>query len=307
MQALIITCLLCLQTQSPCDSNQLQDFSDKLDCSKCLNDLRNYFKLPNDNNVSSNSIESIHILANSAENDISPELKENLESLLVDSEIIVESMKQDPDELHDLVNKMKIEINENLIPGIQSHGAQSGKTTNAKTLKKVQKQEFLLEKINGKFGDIFHQSEVLKEKFKIMRGILSLGDFEEETKKRRDTVKHGEKLMIGEELVSRNGKWKYLMDPKTGESVMFDDKGNEVKRNIICDFPKPIGQNLHLLMNNTVEYYLYILNVKSANMRCAAAVTMPCADWSAQCYLRLDNDGHLKLFLPSGEPSFTYY
>lgn len=310
MQALIITCLLCLKTPNPCDSNLVQPFTESPDCSKCLTDLRDHFNLPADKILDNSSTEPVQVLAKSAEDEISPGLKENLESLLVDLEVIAENLSQNPNELKDLINKMKTEINQELIMGSQSHENKPSKPSNAETLKRVQKQEHLLEKINERFGDILHQSEALKEKLKLVRGVLSLESNEnnkEETKKRRDTVMYGERLMVGEELVSKNGKWKFVMDKESGDSMLYDNKGNLVRKSLSCDIPKPIPSTLHIYMNHTLEYYLDMWHGKSANLRCLAALTMPCADDKVQCYLKLDDDGHMKFFLPSGEPSYTYF
>ncbi len=56
-------------------------------------------------------------------------------------------MGQDPDELHDLMKEMKIEINQDPIPGTQIYGTDSSRLKKAETLKKVKKQEHLLKKI----------------------------------------------------------------------------------------------------------------------------------------------------------------
>ncbi len=113
--------------------------------------------------------------------------------------------------------------------------------------------------------------------------------------------------MIGEELVSKNGKWIFMLDPETADIVLFDRKGNEIKRSAACDFLKPLIPNIHLLVNEYMGYYQYIENGESKNMYCFYGIAVGCEKKEDQCYLKLDNDGHLKFFKPSGEPYYNFY
>jgi len=306
MQAIILGCLLCLQTSNPCDSNQIQSISQDPSCTKCLTDLQDHFKLPSTNEIPLNTSTS-PILSPSTpvDTDISSETIKILHDLLADAENIAQTMKENPHEVYDWINKIETEIRQGLQSEVQ--GAKQKHLSNESTIQRVQKQEHLLEKITSKFKSFFHDTEEILSRLSSMKKTLPNEENEEEVRRRRDSIMSGERLMAGDFLVSKNGKYKLLLSPVTAELIIYDRKGTELKKQSTCLDSKPISSQIHLEMGETLEYYSEVLDGKSTKLECSNGIPMGCELKDSKCFAKLDYDGYLKICKSSGEPVLTLF
>jgi len=306
MQAIILGCLLCLQKSNPCDSNQIQSISQDPSCAKCLTDLQDHFKLPSTNEIPLDSSTSpVLVPSESAHTEISSETIKNLQALLADAENIAETMKQNPHEVYDWINRIETEIHQEL--QLEVKGDKSNHLPNEATIQRIQKQEYLLKKITFKFQNFFHHAEEILSKLSSIKKALPNEENGEECRRRRDSIMQGERLMGGEFLVSKNGKYKLLLSPMTGELIMYDGKGTELKKQSTCLNSKAISSQIYLYMGETLEYYSEILNEESDKLECSHGIPEDCFSKDSKCFAKLDYDGYLKICKPSGEPVFTLF